>query len=82
MGANKHMREVNQNLQSLKTYKKEVRQNKHVKEKAKQTDKKLRFLGNSITHARTGLRVHHQACVRRQDYAYANPCPKNAKIGV
>ena len=30
-------------------------------------------------HARTGLHAHNQACVHRQDYVYASPCPKNIK---
>jgi len=30
-------------------------------------------------HARTGLHTHNQACVCRQDYVYASPCPENLK---
>ena len=48
-----------------------------MKAKTKQTNKNLGFLGNGITHARIGLHAHYQACVHRQDYAYASPCPKN-----
>ena len=80
MITNEHVKEVNQNLQSLKHIKKEARQNKYMKVETKQTDKKLRFLGNDITHTRIGLRAHNQACARRQDYAYVNPCPENLKM--
>ena len=55
----------------LKTYEKEVTQNKHVNEETKQT-KKLGFLGNGITHTRIGqcahkfsLRLQARSCVRR-----------------
>ena len=56
-----------------------AKQNKHVKVETKQTNKNLGFLGNGITHARTGLRAHNQVYVRRQDYAYASPYPENLK---
>ena len=59
--------------------KKRDKQNKPVKAKTKQTNKNLGFLGNDITHARTGLCAHNQACVCRQDYAYTTPCPKDLK---
>ena len=45
----------------------------------KQTNKNLGFLGNGITHIRKGLRTHNPACICRQDYAYADPCPENLK---
>ena len=59
--------------------KKRDKQNKPVKAETKQTNKNLGFLGNDITHARTGLCAHNQACVCRQDYVYASPCPENLK---
>ena len=47
---------MNKQLWGLKTYEKEAKQNKHVNAETKQTKKKnLGFLGNDITHARTGL---------------------------
>ena len=42
MIANKHVKEVNKNLQNLKHIKK-VRQNKHMKAETKQTNKNLGF---------------------------------------
>ena len=67
-----------QELIGPKTYEKWAKQNKHVKEETKQT-KNLGFLGNGIMHARTGLCMHNQACVRKLDHVYANPCTKNLK---
>ena len=45
----------------------------------KQNKQKLVFLGNSITHARTGLRMQNQAWVRKLDHAYADPYLENLK---
>ena len=50
-----------------------------MKAETKQINKILGFLGNDITHARTSLRTHNQACMRKQDYVYASPCPKKLK---
>ena len=43
-----------------------------MKAEAKQVKQKLGFLGS-------GLRAHNQACVCRQDYAYASSCLENTK---
>ena len=51
-----------------------------MKAEKKQTNKNLGFLGNSITHSRTGLRAHNQACMRRQNNACASPCPEKLKM--
>ena len=60
-----------------KTCENKAKQNKHVKAETKQKKKKkLGFLGNVITYARTSLHAHNQACMR-QDYVYVSPCPKN-----
>ena len=50
-----------------------------MKAETKQINKNLGFLGNDITHARIGLRMHNQPCVHRQDCAHASPCPENQK---
>ena len=42
------------------------------KQKQNKLNKKLGFL-------HSGLRVQEQAYVRRQEYAYSGPCPKNPK---
>ena len=50
-----------------------------MKAETKQTNKNLWFLGNGITHARTGMRSYNQACVCVKDYPYASPCLENLK---
>ena len=66
-----------QKLIGPKTYiYKRAKQNKHVKAKTKQTNKNLGFLGNSITHARIGLRAQARLCVRKS----LPRKTKNAKI--
>ena len=45
-----------QTFMGLETYEKEATQNTHVS--VEQNKQKLRFLGNSITHIRTGLHTH------------------------
>ena len=52
-----------------------------MKAETKQINKILGFLGNDITHARTSLRTHNQACMRKQDYVYASPCLEILKKG-
>ena len=83
MIVNKHVKEVNKNLESLYIYiylyLYKGKQNKHVKVETKKTNKILGFLGNSIRHARTSLCMHNQACMRKQDYVYTSPCLENLK---
>ena len=56
-----------------------------MKAEAKQIEKiKIRVSGQQLTHAKTGLHTHNQACVRKQDYSYADSCLetlKTPKIG-
>ena len=63
-----------QAIMGLKNILKEAKQNKHVNSETKQTKKKknLGFLGNDITHARTGLctnefslRAQARSCIHR-----------------
>ena len=61
----------------LETYGKEAYSNKQLK--VEQNKQRIRFSGNGIMHARTGLRTHNPACVCKQDYAYIDPCPENLK---
>ena len=68
----------------IKIYEKEATQNPQKKKwKQKQNKQKLGFLGNDITHARTGQRTHEfslrtsSACVCKLDHSYADPYPKN-----
>ena len=49
-------------------------------ESKNKTNKNFGILGNGFTHARTGLRTHNQAYMRRLDHAYADPCPVNLKM--
>ena len=68
-------------LMGLKSYKEEATQNKRVNAKTKQQKKKKKgFLGNSITHARTGLCTQNQVCVCKLDHAYVDPHPENLKM--
>ena len=41
--------------------------------------RKIRVSRQWLMHARTGLHMHNQACMQRQDYAYTNPCPEDLK---
>ena len=75
MTANKHVKKVDKNPIEPKTYKKEAKQNKYMKAETKQTDKNLGFLGNGVTHARTGLRAQVRLCVSKS----LPKKPKNAK---
>ena len=63
----------------LKSYKEEATQSKHVNaetKKKKKENKKLGFLGNGITLAKTCLRTQNQACMHRLDHAYVDPYPE------
>ena len=53
--------------------------NKKTCESRNKTNKKLRFLGNDITHSKTIPRKHNQVCMHRLDHACAYPCPENPK---
>ena len=68
----------NRDFGSVKTQKRN-KTGQHMKVKAKQTNKKIRVFGQPLTRARIGLRMHNQACVHKQDYAYADFCPKILK---
>ena len=56
-----------------------------VESKQKKTKKKkIRVSRQWLAHPRTSLRMHNQACVRGQDYAFLGSCPetlKTAKTG-
>ena len=62
----------------LKSYKEEATQSKHVnaETKKKKKNKKLGFLGNGITLAKTCLCTQNQACMHRLDHAYVDPYPE------
>ena len=67
-----------QELIGPKTYEKKC-QTEQTCEDRNKTNKNLGFLGNSIMHTRTSLRMHNQACMHRLDHMYADPCPENLK---
>jgi len=50
-----------------------------MKAEAKQKEYKIRVSGQWFAHARTSPRVHNQARVRRQDYAYVGSCVETLK---
>ena len=56
-----------------------------MKEEAKQIEKiKIRVSGQQLSHGKTSLHTHNQACVHKLDYSYADSCPetlKTPKIG-
>ena len=40
---------------------------------------KIRVFGQQLARVKTSLHTHNQACVLRQDYAYAGSCPETLK---
>ena len=50
-----------------------------MKAELKKKEKKISVSGQRLTHTRTSLRTHNQACVCGQDYAYVGSCPKTLK---
>ena len=72
MIANQAIKHVKQRHWKDKSIGKEAKQTNMWRQNQNKRNKKLGFLDND-------LRMQEQACVRRQDYAYAVSCPKTLK---